>query len=100
MLFKNEKYTTILQLDKKYGLEELENARKNSNNYVPNILWLISTAAFLENKISKEKLYSILAESFAEVKTTESNLHFIRKNTILLEKNLPELKGFFKSHFG
>ena len=100
VLFKNEKYTTILQLDKKYGFEELENARKTSNNYVPNILWVISTAAFLENKISKEKLYSILAESFAEVKTTESNLHFIRKNTILLEKNLPELKGFFKSHFG
>ena len=98
VLYKNENYATILQLDKKFGLTELEHLRKKSDSFVPNLLWLISTASFLENKVSKEKYFSTLTESLAPMKVTENNQYLIQNNIDLLMKNLPELKSFFKSH--
>ena len=98
VLYKNENYATILQLDKKFGLVELEHLRKKSNNFVPNLFWLISTASFLENKIAKEKYFNLLNDSLIQVKVDESNQYLIKENTDLLAKNLPELKTFFKSH--
>ena len=98
VLYKNENYATILQLDKKYNLIELENLRKKSDHFVPTLLWFISTSSFLENKITKEKLLNILSESVAEVRLNDRNTHFITENIALLQKNLPELKSFFKSH--
>ena len=98
VLYKNENYATILQLDKKFGLTELEQLRKKSENFVPNLLWLISTASFLENKIYKEKYYSVLTESLSAIQLTNRNQDFIVENAGLLIKNLPELKKFFKSY--
>lgn len=100
VLYKNENYATILQLDKKFGLIELEHSRKKSKNFVPNLEWMISTASFLENKISKEKYYSVLTESLATIKVSENNQHLLQENTDLLIKNLPELKKIFKSYLG
>jgi hypothetical protein len=99
VLYKNENYAMILQLEKKFGLMELEQLRKKSENFVPNILWIISTASYLENKISKEKYFNVLTESLSRVKMTESNQYLILENAELLIKNLPELKIIFKSHF-
>lgn len=99
VLYKNENYAMILQLEKKFGLMELEQLRKKSENFVPNILWIISTASYLENKISKEKYFNVLTESLEMIKVTEGNQHFIQENAELLIKNLPELKIIFKSHF-
>ena len=98
VLYKNENYATILQLDKKFGLTELEQLQKKSENFVPNLLWLISTASFLENKIYKEKYYSVLTESLSAIQLTNRNQDFIVENAGLLIKNLPELKKFFKSY--
>ncbi len=98
VLYKNENYTAILQLDKKFNLAELENQRKNSDNFVPHLLWLISTASFLENKISKEKYFMVLTESLNTLKINESNQYLLKNNAELLSKNLPDLKFFFKSH--
>ena len=98
VLYKNENYTAILQLDKKFNLAELENQRKNSDNFVPHLLWLISTASFLENKISKEKYFRVLTESLNTLKINESNQYLLKNNAELLSKNLPDLKFFFKSH--
>ena len=98
MLYSNENYATILQLEKKFNLTKLEHLRKNSENFVPNLLWVICTASFLENKISKEKYYNTLTESLGDVQATENNQHLLQNNTDLLAKNLPELKTFFKSH--
>jgi len=97
-LLSNENYEVILQLDKKYGLSDLEDLRKNSASYVPNIKWAVSVAAFLENKISADKLYHTISESFKDFKITENNNELLEKNLVLLSKNLPELKEFFKSH--
>ncbi|MBH1959406.1 MAG: hypothetical protein I8H68_04790 [Flavobacteriia bacterium] len=97
-LLNNENYAAILQLDKKYSLTEKELTRKGSVNYVPNILWAFSVAAFLENKISEEKLFSNISESLADVDITDHNREFIEKNVKILSKNLPELKVFFKSY--
>ncbi len=98
VLYKNENYTTILQLGKKFNLPELERLRKKSENFIPNLLWVITTASFLENKISKEKYFNTLTESLTKVKVTESNQYLIQENAVLLTKNLPELKTFFKSY--
>ena len=98
VLYKNENYGAILQLDKKFGLTALENLRKKSDRFIPNILWLVSTSTFLENKISKEKFLTLLTESFPEVKVNESTQYLISENAELLSMNLPELKSFFKSH--
>ena len=97
-LLANENYAAILQLDKKFGLTEKELLRKNAVNYVPNITWAFAVAAFLENKISEEKLFSIISASFTDVKITDHNKEFIEKNVLILSKNLPELKAFFKSY--
>jgi len=97
-LLTNENYAAILQLDKKYSLTEKELTRKGSVNYVPNILWAFSVAAFLENKISEEKLFSNISESLADVDITDHNREFIEKNVKILSKNLPEIKVFFKSY--
>lgn len=99
VLYKNENYVAILQLEKKFGLIDLERLRNKSDHFVPNLLWLISTASFVENKISKEKYYSVLNDSLATLKETERNQYFIQEITELLIKNLPELKLFFKSYF-
>ena len=99
VLYKNENYAMILQLEKKFGLIELEQLRKKSENFVPNIFWIISTASYLENKISKEKYFNVLTESLSRVKMTEINQYLIQENADLLIKNLPELKIIFKSHF-
>ena len=72
--------------------------RKTAVNYVPNIQWAISVAAFFENKISEEKLFSTISESLADVDMTDHNKEFIEKNIEILSKNLPELKVFFKSY--
>ena len=97
-LLANENYAAILQLDKKFGLTEKELFRKNAVNYVPNITWAVAVSAFLENKISEEKLFSIISASFTGVKITDNNKEFIEKNVLILSKNLPELKAFFKSY--
>lgn len=98
VLYKNENYAAILQLDKKFNLIELEHLRKKSENFVPNLFWVIRTASFLENKISKEKYFKMLTDSLNGVKVTENNQHLFKDNTVLLTKNLPELKVFFKSY--
>ena len=97
-LVTNENYSVILQLEKKFGLTEKEMKRKTAVNYVPNIQWAISVAAFFENKISEEKLFSTISESLADVDMTDHNKEFIEKNIEILSKNLPELKVFFKSY--
>lgn len=98
VLYKNENYAAILQLEKKFGLIDLERLRNKSDHFVPNLLWLISTASFVENKINKEKYYSVLNKSLATINVTERSQYFIQEITKLLIKNLPELKLFFKSY--
>lgn len=98
VLFKNENYSAILQLEKKYGLVELESLRKKSENYVPNLNWIILTASFLENLIVKDKFLDLFSASLTATNSTARNQHFITENKNLLVKNLPDLKALFKSH--
>lgn len=100
VLYKNENYAAIIQLDKKYDLTMMEQLRKKSENFVPNLTWVISTSLFLENKLAKDKYYSHLTASLSDVYLNESNQILVKDNIDLLTKNLPELKLFFKSHLG
>lgn len=98
VLFKNENYAAILNLEKKFGLKALEIGRRKSSDYVPNLSWLITTASFLENKISKEQFMEILKDSLASVTRNDNNSFLLQENADLLAKNLPELKILFKSY--
>lgn len=94
VLVERESYATILQLDKKFNLENL--AKKSS--FIPNLSWAISLSNYMENRISKEELISKISDSLQDLNISKSNLYLVRKNVKMLSKNLPEIKGVFKSH--
>ena len=98
ILLETENYPVILQLEKKFGLRELEGKRKKNQNFIPNISWAIMLASYMENKLSKEDLLSFVEESLRSISITKNNAKIVEKNVLKLSKNLPVLYSVFKSH--
>ncbi|WP_250254088.1 hypothetical protein [Chryseobacterium sp. Marseille-Q3244] len=98
LLLHSEKYGEILNLEKKYKLIMNESQRKIKPDYIPNLLWSISLAQYMENQISKEHLIEKISKTIADVKLTKTNANFLRITASLLSQNLPQLTSVFKSY--
>lgn len=75
-----------------------ESQRKIKPDYIPNLLWSISLAQYMENQISKEHLIEKISKTIADVKLTKTNANFLRITASLLSQNLPQLTSVFKSY--
>lgn len=98
ILLETENYSTILQLEKKFGLKNLELKSKKNSSFIPNITWAILLSEFMETSMTKEKFIELMKESLIEINVNSTNHSKFERNALKLSKNLPALKEVFKSH--
>ena len=98
VLLLSEKYDSIVALEKRYNLSDMELDRKKKKNYIPNLSWGIWLSRYMENTISKEELMVLISNSLEGVLVTKENEMVYEKTVNIITKNLPELNIIFKSH--
>lgn len=93
-----EKYGELLQLAKKFKLEEKEQLRRKKPNYVPNISWSISLSRYMEGRINADTLFAEIKKPLPQ-KPLRANQKALMFQVIdQFAKNLPEVFQELKSH--
>lgn len=98
ILIETENYASILNLEKKFGLKNLELTSNKNAFFIPNITWAILLAEFMETSMNKEKYFQLMKESLAKIEFGSRNNLAMEKIIIKLSRNFPELKSVFRSH--
>lgn len=83
-LLKQEKYTKLLSLEKKYKLVQKEKEFFGKARYIPTIYWYNSLSQYMEGRISENKLKEIITLSH---KNTQNN-KYLNMKTKELQKEL------------
>ncbi|MGO4905673.1 hypothetical protein [Flavobacterium sp. W20_MBD1_R3] len=98
VLITKEKYEEVLQLFQKYKLQERENDRRKSSNYVPTIAWSVSLSKYMEGKINSVRLLQEIKEPLEGIIISEKERNLMIQVIDRLSKNLPEAFSKLKSH--
>ena len=98
ILIETENYASILNLEKKFGLKNLELTSNKNAFFIPNITWAILLAEFMETSMNKEKYFQLMKESLAKIEFGSRNNLAMEIIIIKLSRNFPELKSVFRSH--
>lgn len=98
ILLETENYKTILDLERKFGLKNLELQLNKSRTFIPNITWAVMLSEFMETSMSKDHLIDLMKQSLSNIEISFSNRSKLEHNASRLSKNLPALAPVFKSH--
>lgn len=66
-LLKQEKYTEVIHLEKKYNLSVKEKEYLGRARYVPTLLWYQALAKYMEGKMSEQHLKELVQQSSEDV---------------------------------
>lgn len=94
VLLLQENYREILQLEKKFALEELE----QKTSFVPNISWFIALSEYFEGKVERKELFDKISGSLSKLNINSANEIIVKANAEKLISALPELREIFKSY--
>ncbi|MFN7115797.1 MAG: hypothetical protein ACK4TA_03305 [Saprospiraceae bacterium] len=89
-LLRQEKYSDLLKVVRKYHLLERERDYRKSANYLPTILWYEAVARYKEIQLGKEELETMLQQSLENLDNIEAKQYALRD---LLEQVKPLIPG-------
>jgi len=72
-LLKQEKYSKLMRIEKKFNLVKMEKEYTGKASYIPTILWYQSLARYLEVKISEKQFKETILSSYIKIPENKYN---------------------------
>ncbi len=89
-ILRQEKYSKLLKVVRKYQLLDREKQYQKNANYLPTILWYNAVAQYKEMLIRKDEISNLIHESIGQLDRVEAKQHQLRD---LLEELRPFIPG-------